>query len=325
MLFVKNPNTNPYRNHALEQWLMENIDDDCFMLWRNQTAILLGRNQNAYREINLNYAKVKDFKIVRRITGGGTVFTDEGNIMFTYISKDIKGGYGNFHKFAQPVLNALLSLGIPAEYSGRNDLIIEGKKFCGNAQCRYKDKVLHHGTLMYQASTSELAKALNVSNIKLKSKGVNSVKSRVTNISDYMAEQMNIEEFRMYVYNHIYKSTPNAREYELTEHQWEQVTEISKKYEDTAWIYGRNPDYNTCNEIKLPGGLVETYLDVHEGIIRQACIMGDFFSERNLKEIENALIGTFYNENEIVNVLSNYSIGDYLYNISEKELIRALI
>jgi len=245
--------------------------------------------------------------------------------MFTYISKDIKGGYGNFHKFAQPVLNALLSLGIPAEYSGRNDLIIEGKKFCGNAQCRYKDKVLHHGTLMYQASTSELAKALNVSNIKLKSKGVNSVKSRVTNISDYMAEQMNIEEFRMYVYNHIYKSTPNAREYELTEHQWEQVTEISKKYEDTAWIYGRNPDYNTCNEIKLPGGLVETYLDVHEGIIRQACIMGDFFSEGNLKEIENALIGTFYNENEIVNVLSNYSIGDYLYNISEKELIRALI
>lgn len=325
MIFVENLNTNPYMNHALEEWLMDNLDDDCFMLWRNQTAILLGKNQNAYREVNLNYARNMNFKIVRRITGGGTVFTDSGNIMFTYISNDVKNGYNNFKKFAHPILKALHSLGIPAEFSGRNDLIINGKKFCGNAQCRYKEKVLHHGTLMYQASTSQLAKALNVRKVKLHSKGVESVKSRVTNISEYMKEPMDIEEFRSYVYNHVLKNTPDSFEYKLSEEQWDQVREISKNHENPTWIYGKNPEYNTVKEIKLPAGLVETYLDVKNGIIERACIMGDFFSDGELEDIENALIGVPYTEDDIKYVIGKFSVHEYMHNINDQELVHALI
>jgi lipoate-protein ligase A len=326
MIFVENYNTVPYMNHALEEWLMDNFEEDCFMLWRNDTAILLGKNQNAYGEIDMEYAREHQIKIVRRITGGGTVFTDPGNIMFTFISVKGKEDFSDFKKFTMPILKALQSLGIQAQFSGRNDLEIAGQKFSGNAQCRYKGKVLHHGTLMYQADVSKLAKALKVKAIKLKNKGVSSVKSRVTNIADHMEKPMDIEEFRSYLFESVIKDDPNARKYTLSKEQWKEVEEKSiQKYASKEWIYGRCPNFDLVKETKFPGGIVEVFLDVKRGIVERTEIYGDFFSDGEIREVELALQNTFYEKEAIKEKLKQFQIERYFKNIGIDELVTAFI
>jgi len=326
MLFVENLNTIPYRNHALEEWLMQKFNEDCFMLWRNDKAILLGKNQNLYKEVNLPYASEKGIKLVRRLSGGGTVFTDGGNIMFSFISCNNRQDFADFHKFTEPILKALQKLGIPAEFSGRNDLTIQGKKFSGNAQCRYRDKVLHHGTLMYKANTDELMKALKVSDLKLKSKGVASVKSRVTNISSHMTHPMDIEEFRRYLFESVMSETKDAKMYRLSESDWAEVKELEQaRHAKEAWIYGKNPKFNLEKESKLPGGIVQVCLEVHKGKIEKAGIYGDFFSSMDISEIEEALVGVLYKKDHLEKVLQTFEIDNYFKNITVEELLTALI
>ncbi len=326
MLFVENNNRDPYQNHALEEWLMDHVVQDCFMLWRNEKAILLGRNQNAYSEINMPYAMENGIKIVRRITGGGTVFTDEGNVMFTFISCNGRKDFSDFLMFTKPVLHALHRMGIPAEFTGRNDLTIDGKKFSGNAQCRYKDKLLHHGTLMYEANTEELAKALNVREIKLKSKGVSSVKSRVTNISDYLTVKMDIEEFRRKMFYMVMEETPGAEFFRLTPIQWQEVRQRALVGHATKeWIYGSNPSFDIRRETKLTGGIVEVFLNIEKGKISEARIYGDFFGDGDIREVEQHLSGVFYEKEAIRNALAEFAAGTYFGAIGSEELTTAFI
>lgn len=326
MLFIEHSNRDPYTNHALEEWLMQRFDEDCFMLWRNEKSILLGKNQNVYSEINLPYAEKHGIKIVRRMTGGGTVFTDEDNIMFTFISNDGQQDFADFRKFTTPILEALQALGIPAEFTGRNDLTIKGKKFSGNAQCRYGGKVLHHGTLMYQADISELMKALKVSKIKLQSKGVDSVKSRVTNICDHMEKPMKTEDFRQYLFQRILKRTKGAKMFRLSADDWQEVETIrQEKYIKEDWIYGRSPRFNIEKETKLPGGIVQCYLEVKKGNIEEISIYGDYFHDLEVSEIELALTGVLYEKKNVRQVLQSFSIDHYFKNITIDELLTALI
>lgn len=326
MLFVENFNTDPYCNHALEEWLMENYEEDCFMLWRNQKAILLGRNQNVYSELNLPYVKERGIKIVRRITGGGAVFTDEGNIMFTFISQGGRQNFTDFRKFAEPVLSAMQSLGIPAEFTGRNDMVIKGRKFSGNAQCVYGGKLLHHGTLMYSADTGEMGKALKVSSLKLRDKGVASVKSRVTNISGHMPAPMDIEEFRAYLLDSVMKKAGSSRLLRLSEGDWDKVkSKAANKHATPEWIYGHNPAFNTRRETKFPGGIIQIHLSVVRGRLENVKIFGDFFGDKDVGNIEKALAGTLYETEAIRNALAGFSVGEYLGGISFDELVSAII
>lgn len=326
MLFVENNNMDPYQNHGLEEWLMDELEEDCFMLWRNEKSILLGRNQNAYSEINMSYAKEHGIKIVRRITGGGTVFTDEGNIMFTFISCEGKKNFTDFKRFAKPILTALQKMGIPAEFSGRNDLTIEGKKFSGNAQCSYRGKLLHHGTIMFDANTEELAKALNVREIKLKSKGVASVKSRVTNISTYLKEGMDIEQFRRRLLQMVMEETADAKVYKLNAEQWMEVKDRAcKKHGRKEWIYGFQPSFDIHKETKFHGGIVEVFINVVKSRIKDIKIYGDFFSDGDILEIEEGLKGVLYEDQEIQHVLGKFPVEKYFGQILRDELVTALI
>lgn len=326
MLFVENNNKDPYQNHALEEWLMDHCDQDCFMLWRNEKAILLGKNQNAYSEINMPYAREKGIKIVRRITGGGTVFTDEGNVMFTFISVSGQKDFSNFRRFTGPILRALRRMGVPAEFTGRNDLTIEGKKFSGNAQCRYRGKLLHHGTLMYTANTEELAKALNVREIKLKSKGVTSVKSRVTNISNYLETVPDIETFRQTVFKMVREETSDARLFRLTPEQWQEVKERSLTgHADKEWIYGSCPAFDIRKETKLSGGIVEVHLNVGKGRITAVKIYGDFFGTGDLADVEKGLAGVLYEQEAVRDALLKFPPGTYFGNMDHEELVAAFI
>lgn len=326
MLFVENFNTDPYRNHALEEWLMENYEEDCFMLWRNQKAILLGKNQNVYSELNLPYVNEQGIKVVRRITGGGAVFTDGGNIMFSFISQGGRRDFADFRKFAEPVLSALRSLGIPAEFTGRNDMAINGRKFSGNAQCVYGGKLLHHGTLMYSADTGEMEKALRVSGLKLRDKGVASVKSRVTNISEHMPSPMDIEEFRAYLLDSVMKKTAGARLLRLSPEDWGEVElKAAGKHATREWIYGHNPAFSAAREAKFPGGIVQIHLSVVRGRLENVRIFGDFFGDKDVANIETALTGALYEAGAVRNALAGFSIGEYFGGVSLDELVSVIV
>jgi len=326
MIFVKHSNINPYKNHAIEEFLINKFNEDCFMLWKNEKCILIGRNQNAYSEINMDYVKKNSIPIVRRITGGGAVFNDEGNFNFTFISCNIKEDFTDFKKFTEPIIAALKKLEIQVEFSGRNDLTIEGKKFSGNAQCKYGGKVLHHGTLLFSTKLSEMANVLRVNDMKLKSKGINSVKSRVVNISDFLQHPMNIEEFREYLFNEVFRNTENAKIYHITEKDLLEIDSISeKKYATWQWNFGNNPHFNLERQKKFQGGIVQAFLDINKGKVQDIKIHGDFFNEKDVSQIENALKGLNYDYTVIYEALKDFNIDEYFKNISFENIMDLLI
>ncbi|VBB09622.1 bacterial lipoate protein ligase c-terminus [Lucifera butyrica] len=326
MIFVEHNNTNPYRNHAIEEFLMSTLNEDCFMLWKNEKCILIGRNQNAYNEINLNYVKEHAIPVVRRITGGGAVFNDAGNFNFTFISCRADENFADFNKFTAPILAALKKLGIQAELSGRNDLTIEGKKFSGNAQCKYKNKVLHHGTLLFAADVSELANALTVNDIKLDSKGIKSVKSRVVNISDFLAFPMSIDEFREYLFNEVLSNTENAERYSITDEDWREIDRITEaKYATWQWNFGTSPQFNLKREKRFAGGIVQAYLEVYKGRIQDVRIYGDFFSEKGVSQLEAALKGLEYNYAVLYTALQDFTMDEHIKNVTLENMLEVLI
>lgn len=322
MLIIKRHNTNPYFNLATEEYVLKNFTDDSFMLWRNEPSIIVGKHQNTLAEINLDYVNANNIKIVRRLSGGGAVFHDLGNINFTFISKGDHHTLVDFRKFTEPILEVMQKLGIEARFEGRNDLTIDGRKFSGNAEHVFKDRVLHHGTLLFSAMMTDLSGALNVDPSKFSDKAVKSVRSRVTNISEHLTEPMEIEDFMELVRNHVKEKYPNALTIELsnTDHQYiEQL--VKEKYSTWDWNFGYSPKYNFKKQIKTNGGHIEMNLQVENGFILEAKIFGDYFNKLSSSEIEMALIGLPHTEVAIRQKLSTIEIGDYFTHVSLNEFI----
>ncbi len=329
MIYVINNSNDPFFNHAAEEYLMNNFSDEVFMLWINKPSILIGRNQNTLSEINLDYVKENDIIIVRRLSGGGAVYNDLGNMNFSFITyrsssdTQVKNG---FEKFALPVINALQSLGINAVFTGRNDITIDGKKFSGNAQYFQKDKLLHHGTLLYDCDMSKLSLALKSKAIKFVDKSVKSVGARVTNIADYMKESMTLLEFREYLKNYVIETHGIETIYEFNEKDLKEINKIVRqRFETWEWNYGKSPNYRYKNSVKYPSGVVEYYLEVEDGKIEDISIYGDFFGEKNIQELEERLIGVKHSIKDLENVLNQINIDDYIRGLSLKEFIEGLL
>ena len=195
MRYIYNDSTEPYFNLALEEYFLKQTDEEYFILWRNEPCIVVGKNQNTLSEIHLEFVKERNIKVVRRLTGGGAVFHDLGNINFTFIVND-ESSFNDFKGFVAPIIGTLKTLGIDAEFSGRNDMLIEGKKFSGNAQCKHKSRVMHHGTLLFSSNMNDLSGALKPKDIKFSDKSVKSVASRVTNISEHLENKLSVLEFK---------------------------------------------------------------------------------------------------------------------------------
>ena len=198
MIKIVNENTDPRINLAVEEYALNYLDprEDYAILWQNEPAVIIGRNQNTVAEVNAPYIKEHGIHVVRRLSGGGAVYHDFGNLNFTFIVDADKTVVSNFEYFTKPVIEALASLGVKAEFSGRNDITIDGQKFSGNAQYWSKDRLLHHGTILYNSDLSVVQEALNVKLDKIQSKGVKSVRSRVTNIFPHLPKPITIDEFK---------------------------------------------------------------------------------------------------------------------------------
>lgn len=329
MIYVINHNNDPFFNHAAEEYLMNNFDDEVFMLWINRPSILIGKNQNTISEINMDYVKENNISIVRRLSGGGTVYNDLGNMNFTFItyrnSKDpqVKNG---FEKFASPVISALQSLGVNAVFTGRNDITIEDKKFSGNAQYFQKKKLLHHGTLLYDCDMSKLSLALRSKAVKFVDKSVKSVGARVTNIIEHMDNPLTLEEFREYLKGYVIKTHNIENIYKFNDEDIREINKIAKeRFETWEWNYGKSPNYKYENAVKYPSGVVEYHLDVEEGRISNISIYGDFFGERNIKELEAKLLGIRHDENELKEVLKSMNLNDYIRGLSIEDFIEGLL
>lgn len=324
MIYLINNSDSCFFNHAAEEYLMNKFNDEVFMLWINKPSILIGRNQNTLTEINYDYVNEKKIDVVRRLSGGGTVYNDFGNMNFSFITfrdkenSEVKNG---FEKFALPVIKALQSLGVNAEFTGRNDVTIEGKKFSGNAQYFQKDKLLHHGTLLFDCDMAGLSAALKSKALKFKNKGVKSVGGRVTNILPHLHKTMTLEEFREYLKNYIIETHNIEKIIEFNEEDIKEIEKISKeRFESWEWNYGKCPVYTYENSVKHPSGLVEYSLNVEESIITNISIYGDFFGECNIKELEEALIGVKHNRQAIEESLKNIEIHDYIRGLTTKDL-----
>ena len=325
MLFINHNNINPYFNHAAEEYVLKNFDDECFMLWRNSPCILIGKNQNAFAEINTAYVKENNIIVVRRLTGGGAVFNDLGNINFTFISKNKGDINSNFRKFTLPILKALDSLGINANFSGRNDITIDGKKISGNAQYYYKDKVLHHGTLLFSSSISNLSEALKVNPLKIKSKGVNSVSARVTNIRNYLNNDMDVLQFKNYITSFVMDYFNEKKLYNFTDYDFKNINTIMEdRFSKFSWNFGRNPEYEFRKEIRFKGGTIEVNFNVVNGYINDLKFYGDFFFKDNISKLEKNFLNIKHDFNNINCLLDKIDIQAYINDMEKEDLLELL-
>lgn len=325
MICIKNESIEPYYNMAAEEYLLKNFDVDSFMLWRNNNAIIVGKHQNTLAEINIDYVKEKQIKVVRRLSGGGAVFHDLGNLNFTFIQTGEEGKLVDFQKYTKPIIDILKKLGVDAKFEGRNDITIEGKKFSGNAEHVFRNKILHHGTLLFTSNMKDISDALKVNPLKFKDKAVKSVRSRVTNISDHLKEQIDLDTFTDMIMQHIMEMYPEAKPYEFTDKDKVAIQELAdKKYSTWEWTFGYQAKYDFNKLIKTPGGNIEFHMNVNDGNITSLKIFGDFFSSKDISDIEKLLVGVRHEEQKILEALKDIDISDYFNKVTKEEFISGM-
>lgn len=328
MKYIENYSNDPRYNLAFEEYCFKYLprDEDYLLLWINSPAIIIGKNQNTIEEVNSEYIKMKGIQVVRRITGGGAVYHDLGNLNFSIIT-NAEGSKIDFKKYNISILEALIKLGVKCELSGRNDITIEGKKFSGIAQSIWKDRVLNHGTLLFNTELDVLNNALNVKKDKIESKGVKSVKSRVTNIKDHLNVDVDIEEFREILARSILKTDDvEAKTLKLNEEQLQEIDKLfQEKYSTWEWNYGSSPPFNYKNYRRFPFGSVEVRLEVKHGSISECKIYGDFFGTEDISIFEKRLIGQKYEKEGLGKFLKEIDLKEYFGGIRKEDFLDLLI
>ena len=319
MLCIYNTATDAYFNLAAEEYLLKHFDEDIFMLWRNDKAVIVGKYQNSAAEINLDFVREHGVKVVRRQTGGGAVFHDLGNVNYTFIGAK---GSGDFRTFSEPIIQALNKMGVPAKFEGRNDLTIEGRKFSGTAQCVYKDRILHHGTLLFASEMDDLTAALKVNPLKFKDKAVKSVRKRVTNISEHLPQPMTVTDFISEVMRYVSENADNAVPYQLSERDTQAISALrDSKYSTWDWNFGTSPKFGYSKQLRTGGGNVELNLNVANGLITDVKIYGDFFAQKELSDFEQLFIGKKYESACIRQILQSVEVGDFFRNVTAEEFL----
>lgn len=325
MLFIDNQNiTDPRINLAIEEYCLKHLDpEETYLLFYiNQPSIIIGKNQNTIEEINTKYVDENGIIVVRRLSGGGAVYHDLGNLNFSFITKDDGNSFHNFKKFTEPVVAALKRLGVDAELSGRNDLMANGRKISGNAQFSTKGRMFSHGTLLFDSEIEHVVSALKVKKDKIESKGIKSIRSRVANISEFLDQKMTTVEFRSMLLRYIFDTEGEIPEYKLTEKEWKIINQISKeRYQNWDWNYGKSPKFNLQHSKRFQAGSVDIRLEVQKGVICECKIFGDFFGVGDVSDIEEKLTGVQYERKAIEEALQGVDIKHYFGNIQKEEFL----
>lgn len=321
MIYIESTSTDPYYNLALEEYVFEQMDqsESYFMLWQNDSAIIVGKYQNTAEEINRQFVSAQGIRVVRRLSGGGAVYHDSGNLNFTFITDQKGFADFNFQLFVKPVLNALKKLGVPAAFTGRNDLVIDGKKFSGNSQYAKRGRVLHHGCIMLDSDLDRVKNALRVRDAKFTSKNVKSVRSRVTTINEHAPRKITMEEFKAALKQQVFAEN-DITQYALTEADQAAILLLQReKYETWEWNFGFTRAYSIRREQKFDGGLVTVDMDVEHGVISRIRLSGDFFGSGDLHELERKLQGIPL-DGHLARTLAQLGIESYIHGVSAEEM-----
>lgn len=325
MRYLRNKNTDPYYNMAFDEFCLESlpIDEPVFFLWQNRPAVIVGLNQEVNTEVKLDYLNKNNIALVRRVTGGGAVYHDLGNLNYTIVgrSEDLERDYP---EYASILMKALQELGIPATLSGRNDILVDGKKVSGFAKRVCKNRLMVHGTLMYDVDLEVLPQALTPSASKLQSKGIASVRSRVANLRDYLPEVADIQAFSQRL-EEILSCHYTDTEYQLSAEDLASIQRLAnEKFAQWEWNYGRSPKATLTHSARLACGTVEIHLKIAENRIVFCQFGGDFLGNLPTSEVESALNGVVYEANAIRECIKKMEIGQYFDGVEVDDLVNLM-
>jgi len=331
MRFLTNNSTDPHYNMSFDEYCLEqlSLDDPVFYLWQNRPSVIVGLSQSVYSEVNLQYLEQKNITLARRVTGGGAVYHDLQNLNYTIVGKsaDLDKDYPDY---LHHMINALTSLGVPATLSGRNDIMVDGRKCSGYAKRVYKDRLMIHGTLMFDVDIDELTKALAAPGSKLSASGVASVRSRVANLKDYLPQYRNITELKDALREILSRNSSGGHDLEviLPEDATRKIQALSdEKFSTWQWNFGHSPKADFMKKKKFACGTIEASFSINHGLIRDLTIGGDFLGNLTPEAVATALEGCRYDVDEIEKVLSNLSPGieQYFDKMTPKELSEFLL
>lgn len=326
MLFVDNENiTDPRLNLAIEEHLLRNLDaaEPLLLFYINEPSVIIGRNQNTLEEIDPDYVEANQIHVVRRLSGGGAVYHDMGNLNFSFITAG-REDLHNFAKFTEPVVQVLRELGIAAELRGKSDIFANGKKISGNAQYATGRRMFSHGTLLFDTNLQHMLQAINPNRLQIESKAVQSIRNFVTNICELLPTPMDIQTLRQALLRGIFGSD-DVPAYVLTEADWAQIRQImANRYALWDWNYGRSPKFNVQKSARFPIGKLDARIDVDEGHIQGLKIYGDFAGRADIAQLESLLIGVRYDRDALASALKDVDIAPYFGDLPPADFLALL-
>lgn len=316
MKYLINSSTDPHFNMSLDEYCLEQVssNEPFFYLWRNRPAVIIGLNQNAYSEVNLDYLDRHGIILARRVTGGGAVYHDLQNMNYTIIGKQVG---------PQPMVEALRSLGLPAELTGRNDIFVEGRKISGYARRVRQDREIVHGTLMYDVDLETLSRALDTPDSKMNAKGIVSVRSHVANLKEYLPGFSSLDELQAKLQELLSAGDAEIR---LSEDQLDEVRKIAReKFSTWEWIYGHSHEADFSAKEKFACGTVEVHVRVDRGLISEIVFGGDFLGDLSTKILEKRLVGLRYEKDILAAKLREEDVSRYFEGIDSGQLARLIV
>ena len=322
--YLETGSQDPCYNLAFEEYVLTNrLEGDYLLLWQNDNTIVIGQNQNAEAEINRAFVEEHGIHVVRRTTGGGAVYHDMGNLNYSFITDAGDAERLTMERFTVPIVNALQGLGLRAEASGRNDILVEGKKVSGTAQRLFRNRILHHGTLLFDANPGMVAGALQVAPEKFRSKSAKSVRSRIGNIREFLGTDMDLPTFWEYLKTALAGDGLVAGT--LSCEELEGVNALKQsKYDTWEWNFGRSPKYDMVNKRYWDGGCLEVHVAAAKGLLTDIAFYGDFLSRCPLDELTAALRGCAFRREDVAAVLEQYPLQDFFGGITKDEILETM-